>query len=509
MWGGTDSASAVHGEGTVVFETDIGGDARLVQLHKVLYVPAADANLLSLSVVAKAGGEFCGKGTALTVRLNGETMVQGLLSASNLYTFTATKSDHMDAIAHAATYTDRAPLPVWHARLAHLGFTNIRRMLSGNMVTGLSLAKAGTLPAADPDDIAPTCEACIMGKQHRDPFLTSPAKTTKPGQLLHADVTGPIATHAYGGYSYACVVMDDFSSYTRVALLKHKSGAAQFVIDTTNYIHRQSGCAVIAIRTDRGGEFVNRTMADFCAAQGIDHQLTAPHTSQSNGHAERAHRTLWDKTRAQLSHARLPKAFWGYSYLAANHARNLSPVSGKSKTPSELLHGCKPDVSHLRVFGCVAYAHVPQELRGKADPRSRRGIFVGYEHATGGGCYIVMFPDLTKAYTRDVKFFEDARGSLSAKASSPQEDYSDLPYPPSPQPSPGPVTNPSPVPPAEPPAATAPPPSPTSTPGAGGVQFVTLPGPSAPAVPPPRSPGPTCPFPSLHSCRPRWSPPPP
>jgi hypothetical protein len=31
---------------------------------------------------------------------------------------------------------------------------------------------------------------------------------------------------------------------------------------------------------------------------------------------------------------------------------------------------CKnPDVSHLRVFGCIAYVHVPDEKRSKLDPK--------------------------------------------------------------------------------------------------------------------------------------------
>jgi hypothetical protein len=47
-------------------------------------------------------------------------------------------------------------------------------------------------------------------------------------------------------------------------------------------------------------------------------------------------------------------------------------------TPKEMWTGRKPDLSHLRVFGCVAYAQLARKQRGKLDNTSIRRIFVGY-----------------------------------------------------------------------------------------------------------------------------------
>ena len=47
-------------------------------------------------------------------------------------------------------------------------------------------------------------------------------------------------------------------------------------------------------------------------------------------------------------------------------------------TPEEKFTGKKPDVSHLRVFGCIAYVHVPDEKRSKLDPKAEKCIFIGY-----------------------------------------------------------------------------------------------------------------------------------
>jgi hypothetical protein len=47
-------------------------------------------------------------------------------------------------------------------------------------------------------------------------------------------------------------------------------------------------------------------------------------------------------------------------------------------TPEKKIIGKKPDVSHLRVFGCISYMHVLDEKRSKPDPKAEKCIFIGY-----------------------------------------------------------------------------------------------------------------------------------
>ena len=50
-----------------------------------------------------------------------------------------------------------------------------------------------------------------------------------------------------------------------------------------------------------------------------------------------------------------------------------------NKTPYELFKGQKPNIMHLRVFGCKCYVHNNgKESLGKFDPRSDEPIFLGY-----------------------------------------------------------------------------------------------------------------------------------
>jgi hypothetical protein len=53
-----------------------------------------------------------------------------------------------------------------------------------------------------------------------------------------------------------------------------------------------------------------------------------------------------------------------------------------NKTPEEVFFGKKPEVSHLRIFGCPIYTHVPKEKRTKLDPSGKKGIFVGYSESS-------------------------------------------------------------------------------------------------------------------------------
>ena len=63
-----------------------------------------------------------------------------------------------------------------------------------------------------------------------------------------------------------------------------------------------------------------------------------------------------------LSGIRLGQEFWAEEVETACYLVNSSPSSAlEDKTPHEVWTGKKPSLSHLRVFGCDAYVHVPME----------------------------------------------------------------------------------------------------------------------------------------------------
>ena len=83
---------------------------------------------------------------------------------------------------------------------------------------------------------------------------------------------------------------------------------------------------------------------------------------EKNSVAERKNRTIVEMARAMLEEKKISKIFWGEAVATAIHLLNRCSIEGvHALTPHEKYFGTKPDLSHLKVLGCVAYVHVPDE----------------------------------------------------------------------------------------------------------------------------------------------------
>jgi hypothetical protein len=70
---------------------------------------------------------------------------------------------------------------------------------------------------------------------------------------------------------------------------------------------------------------------------------------------------------------------WAEATMAAVYVQNrLSHSALGFKAPEEMFTGKKPEVSHLKIFGCLVFIHIPKEKRNKLEPSRKKGIFVGY-----------------------------------------------------------------------------------------------------------------------------------
>ncbi|XP_070014477.1 uncharacterized protein [Nicotiana sylvestris] len=111
-----------------------------------------------------------------------------------------------------------------------------------------------------------------------------------------------------------------------------------------------------------------------------DHNFSAPRNPQQNGVVERKNRTLEDMARTMLLSSKLPHNFWAEAVNTACYIISRCMTRPLiEKTPYELLKGRKPNISHLRAFGCKCYVHNNRkDFLGKFDPRSDEGVFLGY-----------------------------------------------------------------------------------------------------------------------------------
>ena len=80
-----------------------------------------------------------------------------------------------------------------------------------------------------------------------------------------------------------------------------------------------------------------------------------------------------------LDKSGIANAFWGEALAALVHVWNRCPTDAvDGAMPYELWHGHRPDVSHLRVWGCTAYVHVQKDKCAALDPHMEKCVFIGY-----------------------------------------------------------------------------------------------------------------------------------
>lgn len=386
----------VVGVGDIILEGLYGSSGPRQRLRNVLYAPDLDSNLLSVSRIVDAGYKVCFKETECSlVGDDGEEIPFGSRSGQ-LWKSTSSLSN-----VHALmTQSPKASVEIWHKRLGHLGQKGMDM-----------LNDKGQINVDGAMDVMSLCSGCLQGKQHRKPFPKDNKKvTTRHLELIHTDVCGPMQVASKGGARFYVEFVDDCSRKTWVYLLHEKSEVLQRFIDFKAQVENESGERIKALRSDNGGEFTSHAFKDFLRIHGIKQQTSAPRTPEQNGVAERNNRTIMETARCMLHGASMDVEFWAEAVVTATYLRNISPkVHLNAKSPEEIWSKRKPDISHLKIFGCRAYALIPKETRKKLDSKATECVMLGY--ADGSKAYRLYEIATGKILiSRDVQFDETILG---------------------------------------------------------------------------------------------------
>ncbi len=390
------SSYPVQGFGNVNVWTMVNDEKKVITLKKVLYVPGLGTNLLSIAAVTDLGWNviFANTRVTFTAPESGLVMV-GERVGSSLYLLDIHHTNEEDQVSSETCAFPSAISPgitTWHRRFAHVNYPAIIKMATNDIVKGLDLANTN-IPKEP-------CSGCAFGKHQRSPFPTGRLRATYPGEMIHSDLCGPMENATPKGSLYHVIFIDDFSGMRFIAFLKFKSEAAGSFKDLIHKIRGETGNLVRVLRTDNGGEWSSHEFADWLNRKGIRHETTAPHTPEQDGVSERGIRTVTEGIRSCLHddqpsseffgeavtnsatnlirESRLPTYLWAEAAQFTVYTLNRVLCKATSVTPFEAWSNNKPDVSHLRVFGCVAYVHIPKVERRKLDPKSIRCIFIGY-----------------------------------------------------------------------------------------------------------------------------------
>lgn len=380
------------GVGSTKFRaTDKGGKAVTVSIKQIFHVPTLTSNLLSVSKITDEGCSVNFDKLGCTISKNGAVVLSGG-RVGNLY--------HLKPVSQKALLTlsnhNENCIHTWHRRLGHRDERAVKKIVGDRLGSGLKLVECG---------IKSVCEVCCEGKMTRAPFRPSESKSSAVGDLVHTDLCGPMEVSTPRGSRYFMTMLDDYSRYCVVYLLREKSECAEKIAEYTSMMRNQFGRAPKVIRCDGGGEYSGNVLKKFLADNGILLQHTAPYSPQQNGKAERKNRSLGEMLRCLLVESGLDKRFWGEAVSTANYLLNITPSSVIEGTPFERWWGKQPDYTMIRVFGSQAYVHVPDEKRRKLDVKARKLVFVGYAEGRKAWRFLDTATNRI-TISRDAKFLE-------------------------------------------------------------------------------------------------------
>jgi transposase InsO family protein len=335
-----------------------------MKMKDVLYVPGLTKNLLSISTLDKKGFRVAFIDGEVLMWSKGKTIEEAIVIGKEEGGFYKLKG-HSEV---AWTHSIENPCELWHRRLAHINYKALPYV--SKAVTDLPEFKV---------DHEGVCNGCAQGKNIKNPFLKRDSKAERILELIHSDVCGPMPSTSINGYVYYVSFIDDDSRKTWVYFLKSKDEVFGKFKEFKALIENLSKREIKMLRLDNGGEYTSKEFVNFCKDVGIKRELTTPYNPQENGGAERKYITIMEAVKTMIHDQDLPMHLWAEATRTTMYVQNrLSRSALGFKSPQGMFFEEKLEVSHLKIFGCSVFVHIPKEKRTKLNPSRKMGIFVGY-----------------------------------------------------------------------------------------------------------------------------------
>jgi len=379
----TASGSVMKGvaEGTVVLYIRTDGKVKKVRLTGVLHVPEIHVNLISVPQLQDRGisveTTVSPEKKAMVLKFQGKRVaIAGRYGRSYVL---KVEEEYARLAVTDGPALGNPEYALWHRRFGHLGAASL---------SGIHEATDDTLKRIQPSKDEPKCDICLRTKAVRVVSRKPPVRATKPLERVYSDFWGPYVTPSMGKEVYFLSFTDDYTRKSWVLLTRTRAELPRVFARWKSFVERQSGHLLKALRTDNATEYIAMRDAALATA-GIILELTSVYTPEQNGVSERLNRSLITMVRSMLLEAGMPHFFWGDAVIMACYLRNRMLIGPKVidkshpggvriASPEEAFTGRKPGVSHIRTFGCIAYAHVPKETRNKLEPNAIKTILIGY-----------------------------------------------------------------------------------------------------------------------------------
>lgn len=297
---------------------------------------------------------------------------------------------------------------LFHLRLGHPG-ERATQVLATHHATGMNgLTKNVHLGCKH-------CAICHAAKAQRNPARasTAPLDAYAIFELVFSDIFGPLPP-AYDGSQYIIHFTDSSTRFTVTHNMHHRDQAGECFQRFLDHVTKIGYYPKkVVVRTDNDTVYVNTAFEAVCDAHGVAQEFTAPYKHTNAAVAERLWKTLLAIMRALLFASTFTSLQWTLAARHATYLYNRRPHQTlEMLTPYEALLHRKPDLTHLRVFGCEAHALIDEGRRGgKLASRVTHGLYVGRDDNSNAD--LVFDPTTMKVIrSADVKFSEklDAYG---------------------------------------------------------------------------------------------------
>jgi hypothetical protein len=410
---GNGAGLAIEHTGSSTLHSSSPLSNSLFHLKHVLHCPSAATNLLSIH-------KFCTDNHCYFILTASHFFVKDLKthalllegrSENGLYPLRLRNCSSKSAPTFTAFLGLKTSFCIWHSRLGHSSFKTVSHVI-----------KANSLPTSN-EHQADFCDFCPLGKSKQLPFKSSTRITTHVLELIHTDLwTSPVYSHS--GCKYYIIFVDDFTRYTWLYPIQHKSDAYHCFVKFKTLVETQFSTKIQQLQSDGGGEYTSHLFQSFLTSNGILHRKSCPHTSQQNGLAERKLRHILETGLTLLAQSGLSKHHWVDAFLTSVFIINRLPTPVLDHiSPYEKLFHKLPDYTLLRVFGCKCFPLLRPYTAHKLEYRSKVCIFLGYSNAG----YRCLDPITGRVYlSRNVVFDEhsfpakenDSKSSLPSSTSA-------------------------------------------------------------------------------------------
>jgi len=336
------------------------------QLNDVVYNPESPINICSLlRMYNKAGCKL--DMDEFTVKDPGGKEVAAVFQDDGILIMKTSNHERTFATKTEAATAATVSAALAHRRMGHLGYRNLKQL--AKVTNGMTLT----------EETHPSCECCSKAKLRKRPFGRR-RRATRKGEITHMDLVPKITPTGYDGSTGYLSITDDLTTRTKIRLLKKKDEAAAYVKEYYAELKSHDDVKMATIYSDLDGVFTSNNFKAWMASKGITHEPTVHDTPEENGLAEVTQFHLNERARSILVDQNLPKFLWPLALKHAAYLKERSPAKRlKGKTPYEYWHKKKPDISHLKVFGSVAYFSANPMQSEKFSDRGLRGRFVGYD----------------------------------------------------------------------------------------------------------------------------------